>query len=53
MYERINLHDRYHTHISKANQYTKILPLFIMLILGLHNQCALNGFYLDTEHLLD
>lgn len=52
MCERKKLSDRYYTHISKANHYAKILPLFNMLILGLQNRCLLNGLYLDIEHLL-
>ena len=52
MCERKKLSDRYYTHISKANHYTKILPLFNMLILGMQNRCSLNGLYLDIEHLL-
>ena len=52
MCERKKLFDRYYTHISKANHYTKILLLFNMLILGMQNRCPLNGLYLDIEHLL-
>lgn len=41
MYERKNLYDLYYTHISKANHYTEILPLFKMLILGMQNRYPL------------